>query len=109
MIKNKLLIFTIILLGIFLVGCTSIDTAPIQTNTVEIIGFEFNPEIITVSKGTTVTWTNRDIAVHTVTGTGFDSGNLQQGETFSYTFNEAGLFNYICTIHPYMKGKVIVE
>jgi plastocyanin len=61
--------------------------------------------------GTTVTWTNLDSTVHTVTsGTGaFDSGALGQNATFSYTFNSRGTFNYHCTLHPFMTGKVIVE
>lgn len=75
---------------------------------VEIKGFAFNPEIITIPKGTTVTWTNKDGAVHTVTADIFDSGRLSQGKTFSYTFNQTGTFGYICNIHSSMTGKVTV-
>ena len=79
----------------------------------------FDPNTVTVKVGTTVTWTNTDATMHTVTagtsdGTAgtpsglFDSGFLAEGATWSYTFNEAGEFDYFCTPHPWMKGKVIV-
>jgi plastocyanin len=77
---------------------------------VEISGFTYNPATITVPVGTIVTWTNQDTDVHTVTSAGnFDSGNMAQGDVFSYTFNEPGIFDYICTPHPWMEGQVIVE
>jgi plastocyanin len=90
---------------------TSIPTSIPVTVAVEIKGFAFNPAIITISKGTTIVWTQKDNSSHTVTiasGAGFDSGTLGQGQTFSYTFNEIGTFNYGCSIHPSMSGKVIV-
>jgi plastocyanin len=79
-----------------------------ETVAVEIKGLAFVPATITISKGTTVTWTQEDNVTHTVTGTGFDSGDLSQGKTFSYTFNEVGIFNYGCLYHPSMSGKIIV-
>ncbi|MFA4935163.1 MAG: cupredoxin family copper-binding protein [Candidatus Methanoperedens sp.] len=85
-------------------------TAPGATAAVEIKGFAFNPATITIAKGTIVTWTNRDGAPHTVTGTGNDinSQTLSQGQAYSFTFNDAGTFEYKCNIHPSMRGKVIV-
>lgn len=79
------------------------------TASVEIKSFAFNPATLTISKGTIVTWTHQDTAPHTVTENGnvFDSGRLTQGQTFSHTFNVAGTFEYHCSIHPSMKGKVI--
>jgi plastocyanin len=71
--------------------------------------FVFLPAEIIISKGETVTWINQDSAPHTATGSGFDSGYMGMGATFKFTFNEAGTFDYICTYHPYMKGKVIVN
>jgi nitrite reductase (NO-forming) len=79
----------------------------------------FVPDILTVSKGTTVTWTNRDSTLHTVTsgspesgnsgtGTEFDSSYLAAGKTFLHQFSISGTFDYYCTLHPYMKGKVVV-
>ena len=78
----------------------------------------FVPETLTVSTGTTVTWTNGDSTLHTVTsgsaesgnsGTEFDSSYLAAGKTFQHPFNTAGTFDYYCTLHPYMKGKVVVS
>ncbi len=75
---------------------------------VEIRDYSFNPATIPISKGTTVTWTNKGSVQHTVTGSGFDSGNLNTGETFSWTFNKAGTFTYGCSNHPSMTGTVTV-
>jgi len=77
---------------------------------VSIQNFAFSPATITVPVGTTVTWTNKDSVAHTVTsrnGT-FDSGTLHQGDTFQFTFNSPGTYDYYCTIHPSMTGRVIV-
>lgn len=82
-------------------------------STIEVIieGFAFKPAEITVPAGSVVTWRNRDGVTHTVTARdkSFDSGSLSGGETFSYTFKEKGTFEYYCTPHSYMSGKVIVE
>ncbi|MDA0524286.1 cupredoxin domain-containing protein [Methanococcoides alaskense] len=89
------------------------DTEEHMGATVEVIieNFEFAPEEIRISVGDTITWTNLDTAPHTATDNNdmFDSGTLAEGESFSMTFEEAGTYDYICTIHPYMKGTVIVE
>lgn len=81
------------------------------TNEVFIQGMAFNPGTITVTAGTTVTWTNKDAVTHTVTSTTnlFDSGSLGTNGTFSHTFATAGTFPYICKIHPYMTGSVTVN
>ena len=80
-------------------------------------GKSFVPDTLTVSKGTTVTWTNGDSTLHTVTsgsaesgnsGTEFDSSYLAAGKTFQHQFSISGTFDYYCTLHPYMKGKVVV-
>ena len=88
------------------------QTQPATTNMVEIKGLAFNPATITVSKGTTVTWTHNDGTPHTVTTTtapvDFDSGIKNKGDTFNQTFNTAGTYEYFCSIHPSMKGNVIV-
>ena len=78
---------------------------------VTIANFAFNPATLTIKEGTTVTWTNTDSAVHTVTSdTGvFDSGDLAQGATFSYTFTTAGTYVYHCLPHhAKMEGTIIV-
>ena len=72
----------------------------------------YRPSIITVVIGVnnTVRWVNNDTAPHTVTSTdhSFDSGNLNPGDTFTYTFTQPGTYTYVCTYHPGMKGTVIV-
>jgi plastocyanin len=82
-------------------------------NQVNIQDFAYAPESVTVSVGTTITWTNHDSVDHTVTTSSgpesFDSGNISPGDTFQYTFNTAGTYEYYCTIHPYMSGTVIVQ
>jgi plastocyanin len=88
------------------------DTRVMSTDKVQISGFAFSPKNITVKKGTTVTWTNKDSAVHNVTESdsqdGPKSGSLSQGQSYSFTYNSAGTFNYECTIHPGMTGTVTV-
>jgi len=81
------------------------------TANVSIPGFSFQPQNINVSAGTTVTWTNLDSTSHTVTSdTGlFDSGSLSNGQTFSRTFNTAGNYDYHCSIHSFMTGRVVVS
>jgi plastocyanin len=78
---------------------------------VVIHNFHFMPEALTVTAGTTVTWTNADSDVHTVTdkGRAFHSGALDSKDTFSYTFTKPGAFTYSCTFHPMMVGKIVVK
>jgi plastocyanin len=77
---------------------------------VEIVDFGYQPASHEVGAGSTVTWTNIGNAPHTVTfqDEGIDSGRLAAGETFEHTFASAGTFEYICTIHPQMRGSLTV-
>ncbi len=87
------------------------STAPEATNSVEISNMAFGPASITVKKGATVTWTNKDSIAHTVTGDSQDgpaSKSLANGDTYSFTFNSAGTFKYHCSIHSSMTGTVTV-
>ena len=70
----------------------------------------FVPATMTIKKGTTVTWTNRDTMNHTVTGptAGLASGNLLPTGTYTKTFNTVGSFDYNCSIHPTMQGTINV-
>ena len=80
------------------------------THAVQIVGFAFSPAEITVAAGDTVTWTNLDQVVHTATSTSgaFDSADLDPGESFSMTFSTPGTYDYLCTPHPSMTGRVVV-
>lgn len=81
------------------------------TNEVWMQGSAFNPDKITVTAGTTITWTNKDGSVHTVTSdTGlFDSGNISANGTFTHKFSTAGTFLYHCAVHTTMTGSVVVN
>jgi plastocyanin len=81
------------------------------TQEVKIVNFTFDPPTITVSPGTTVKWTNQDTDTHTVLADdgSFDSGQMEQGASFSFTFSKAGTFSYKCGNHPSMLGKVVVQ
>ena len=79
---------------------------------VNIQDFSFSPSLMTVKKGDTIVWTNKDAAPHTVTwdvNGQKSSGKLEHGMAFSFTFNTAGTFSYHCAFHPGMKGKVTVK
>ncbi len=74
------------------------------------------PSVIVIEKGKQVTWVNEDSAFHSITsgyyGTPtelFDSGHLDPFESYTLTFDETGTYDYFCTLHPWMKGQVIVE
>ncbi len=71
----------------------------------------YNPNPITITAGTTVTWTNNDTVAHTSTADGgaFDSGSIAPGDTFRFTFPSAGNFQYHCTIHPGMVASIVVQ
>lgn len=76
---------------------------------VRIVDFRFEPTVLNVTPGTVVTWANEDSAPHTATGEGdFDTGRLDEGESGEVTFDRPGTFEYICTYHPWMEGRVVV-
>ncbi len=83
-------------------GCEETDTCYI-------------PTMITVDTGGDVTWVNEDSAFHSVTSGSydaptelFDSGYMDPYESYTVTFDQAGTFDYFCTLHPWMKGQVVV-
>jgi plastocyanin len=80
-----------------------------QGTTVSIENFAFNPQVLTVKAGSTVTWTNKDSVVHNIKSTEFTSPDLKQGETYQHTFDKAGTYEYTCGVHPAMTGKIIVQ
>jgi plastocyanin len=73
---------------------------------------KFNPGTVTIKAGGKVTWTNDDSVGHDVTADDFESGSpggIDGGSTFSHTFKKAGTYNYVCSVHPGMKGTVKVK
>ncbi len=106
-------------------GGASDGTAGRPQNAVTMQLISFKPETVTVDAGTTVTWTQKDAGVHTVTagtveqgGGGvtkvpdgrFDSGEIATGKTFAFTFDQPGTYPYFCSVHPAtMRGEVRVR
>ena len=78
---------------------------------VQIAYSTFSPARMTVTVGDTVTWTNADGRPHTVTSDGgaFDSGNLDEGQAFSFTFSEPGTYTYHCNYHGEMQATIVVQ
>ena len=133
--KNKI-ILTIVLISLSIAACApSAPAAPPATAVpaatlapvapqpapksseikADIRLFQYQPNPVEVKVGTTVTWTNQDNIVHSVTngtpptpGKAFDSGLFDQGKTFSFTFTQAGEFPYFCTRHNSLTGVVKV-
>jgi plastocyanin len=118
----------VILAGSFLLSCskggdnttslygnnTNNNTNPQPSasgNTVSISGMSFSPGSITVKAGTTVTWTNNDNMLHTVTAddASFSSGDMNYGSSYSHTFSAAGTYPYHCNYHPAMKASVVAN
>lgn len=119
--KTKMIILGALLLlisGIVVVSCSKSSgyssgnsTPPPVSNSVSIANMAFSPATLTVTAGTTVTWTNSDGMAHTVTAdnSSFDSGNMAMGAKYSKVFSTPGTYAYHCIIHPEMKGTVIVK
>jgi plastocyanin len=79
---------------------------------VDIANFAFAPKAIQAKVGQTITFTNKDSAPHTATateGAKFDSGQLDQGKSFSYTAKKAGTIQFVCSFHPNMTGTITVS
>jgi plastocyanin len=78
---------------------------------VRIDNFSYSPPTLVVAPGTTVTWTNADDDAHTVVEKDrkFKSSALDTDDTFSQTFAEPGEYEYFCSLHPRMAGKIVVK
>ncbi|MCX6033853.1 MAG: cupredoxin domain-containing protein [Chloroflexi bacterium] len=115
--KTKL---SVILLAMMLLAACGSKAGPTPAGTlppiqpgeakVSIASFAFDPATLTITTGTTVTWTNNDTVAHNVIGDdgSWGSNSLAKGDTFSFTFNKAGTFSYHCGIHPSMKATITV-
>jgi plastocyanin len=77
---------------------------------ITITNYMFAPMTLTVKPGATIRVTNKDSATHTLTGTGFDTGDIGQNQTKTFTApTKPGHYSYICNIHQYMKGTLTVS
>jgi plastocyanin len=115
-------LLTSLLLTLFFTACSKDDDkggdnggdnggGGTKTSKVNISGFAFDPENISIAKDVTVTWTNLDDAPHTVTAddNSFTSGTLNKNDTYTHKFTATGTYDYHCEIHPTMKASVAVQ
>jgi plastocyanin len=94
---------------VFAVAAAAGSTAAAE-HTVVIEGVKFEPEAITVARGDSVTWVNKDPFPHTATAKGvFDSKEIPPDKSWKWTARKAGEYSYVCTLHPTMKGTVTVK
>lgn len=113
--KNRHILICILVILVLIFGFSGCGSAgeeedvPVDENTVVIENYKYQPAEITIQSGETVTWINKDTVRHNAKGDNFDTSLLGKGESSQLTFEEAGTFDYHCTPHPYMTGKVIVE
>jgi plastocyanin len=101
------------------IGQKNITAVSIEPDAADLGDKAFRPSNVNIEAGHTVVWTNNDSIMHTIVegspsstsvpASGFDSGFLNQGMTFKHTFDKSGIFNYYCSVHPTMIGKVIVS
>lgn len=109
-VRNALILAIPLALAVF---ALAVLPARAANQAVTITGFAFSPATVNVSVGDTVTWTNNEAGgvPHTAssdTAGVFDSGNLNNGQSFSRTFTQAGTVAYHCNVHPGMTGSVVV-
>jgi plastocyanin len=116
-----LLKVVLLLVNAHIGNATTADTANANVQsgkvTITITHMEYQPSVIVVKAGTTITWINHDSVAHTVTqgqnaapsSNGFNSGLLPTGKAWSYTFNKTGTYLYTCEVHPSMNARIIVQ
>jgi plastocyanin len=93
-------------------GMAGASASPVATNALIITNFMFSPMAAAVAPGSTVRVTNKDSVTHTLTATGgqFNTGDIGPGRTKTFTApTKAGTYHYICDIHQYMRGTIVVS
>lgn len=96
--------------GLLIAGTDAIAAGGAVRHTVMIEGTKYEPATVTVKRGETVVWVNKDPFPHTVSAKGaFDSHDIAAGKSWKYTARKAGEYAYTCTLHPNMKGTLKVE
>ena len=93
-------------LGAFASGCGGEDSPP---DAIEVRDFDFEPVRFEARAGERVTWRNTGEQIHNVKGRGFFSRAMDAGESYSFTFERAGSYEYVCTLHPQMRGTIVVD
>jgi len=107
--------------GLALVACALVLALPLRgaakderrpvVHTVVIDASSFAPKFLRAKVGDRIVWVNKDLLVHTATAKrgAFDSKEIPAGKSWSYTATAAGQFDYKCTLHPTMKGSLLVQ
>ena len=92
-------------------GAPHSPSAAVSPAAIRIDNFAYSPPTLVVAPGTTVTWTNADDDAHTVVEKQgkFKSAALDTDDTFSQTFTAPGEYEYFCSLHPRMIGKIVVQ
>lgn len=107
---RKKIIFLLLMSVFVLSGFVSLAAAKNPIKIVTINNFSFKPSTLTIKANTKVTWKNSDKVPHTVVSTDlFESKMLTKGKNFTFKFTTPGTYDYNCSIHPSMKGKIIVK
>ncbi len=108
--KERVFYFAVVILVVWITASAAAGSPPCEGQ-VTIDNFSFTPQSLTVKAGTTVTWTNKDDVPHTVVSTTkrFRSRVMDTDEKYSYIFKDPGTYEYFCSVHPHMTGKVIVQ
>jgi plastocyanin len=109
---TKFLLPAVAAAALLAAGCGGSGTSePVAATEVEMVkSYRFDPKVIEIEVGDTVTWTNEDNFTHTVQVEGQGDHKVEQGESVSITFDEPGTYDYVCTLHSQdMDGTVIVK
>jgi plastocyanin len=109
---RKFLLPVVAAAAVFAAGCGGSGTSkPVAATEVEMVkSYSFDPKVIEIEAGDTVTWTNEDNFTHTVQVEGQEDHKVEQGESVEITFDKPGTYDYVCTLHSQdMDGTVIVK
>jgi plastocyanin len=109
--SSRTIVAALALVAAALLATSDGRAADASVTTVTIDGFAFKPEVITVKAGATIVWRNTDPVPHTATAkdAGLDSGEIPANGSYRFVAREKGHFTYICTLHPVMRGTLVVE
>jgi plastocyanin len=107
----RIMRLAIMSVGLAMLAGTQLAAAAESTVEITIDNFTFAPATITIEPGTTVKWLNRDDIPHTVAAKSlaFRSKALDTDDSFSHQFDDVGVVDYFCSLHPHMTGKIIVR
>lgn len=94
-------------------AAAAVAAAPARQAAITIRNYSFDPAVMKVAAGATVTWSNSDGDVHTIKSQegpeAFQSPALDSGGHYSFTFRHPGTYKYICSVHPFMHGVIVVQ